>query len=76
MKSGSNNPSAVATPSSVSYQQPNSQGQLDPEGNAIVQTNETTEDFSEMDPEQQKFFEKSDVKYLQDKSVNISKHLM
>lgn len=76
LKSGSNNPSAVATPSSVSYQQPNSQGQLDPEGNAIVQTNETTEDFSEMDPEQQKFFEKSDVKYLQDKSVNISKHLI
>lgn len=71
--------SGVATPNSVSYnhQGPNSQGQqADQDGNPIMQTNEKTEDFSNMNLNQQQFFEKTESKYLQDKSIDINKNLV
>lgn len=75
ISSGSQGPSLVATPGSVSYPQPHSQSQADQEGNAATQSNEVTEDYLNMNTEQQLFFEKTESKYLQDKTGDISKNL-
>jgi len=70
-------PSVVATPGSVSYSlPPNSQAQPDQESSGNVQTNETTEDYSNIEPDQMKFFEDTDCKKLQDKTTDINKNLV
>lgn len=70
-------PSVVATPGSVSYSlPPNSQAQPDQESSGNVQTNETTEDYSNVEPDQMKFFEDTDCKKLQDKTTDINKNLV
>ena len=67
----------MATPGSVSYSlPPNSQAQPDQESSGNVQTNETTEDYSNVEPDQMKFFEDTDCKKLQDKTTDINKNLV
>lgn len=66
----------VATPSSVSYQQPGSQGQADQEASTILVTAETTDDYSNMNPEQQRFFENTDCKHLQEKTNEINRNIV
>lgn len=77
-KKGSNASAAagVATPSSVSYQQPGSQVQVDQEAGIIPVTAETTDDYSNMNPEQQRFFESTDCKHLQEKTNEINKNIV
>ncbi len=70
-------PAIIATPGSVSYSiPPNSQTQPDQESNTNLKTNETTEDFSNIEPDQMKFFEDTDCKKLQDKTTDINKNLV
>ena len=75
-KTSSQVPGGVATPSSVSYQLPNSQGQIDPDSNITAAADQITDDFSNLNPEQQKFFEKTDCKYLQEKTDDINKNVV
>lgn len=75
-KRSSQIPSLVATPNNASYSlAPNSQAQSE-ESSANVQTKEATEDISDIERDQMKFFEDTDCKKLQDKTTDINKNLV
>ncbi len=73
---------AVVTPNSnlnaTNMQQPLSQNQPNEsvENNLTNQSNEINEDYMSLDSEQLQFFEKTDSKFLQEKSIEINKNLM
>lgn len=75
-KTSSASAPGVATPSSVSYQQPGSQSQVDQESGTTTVATESTDDYFNMNPEQQSFFENTDCKHLQDKTNEINKNII